>query len=76
MVYCDETAEEGSSVNIHQPTTFAHKNLILEGASVFWDEFSDAMRASLKSSPTQSVSLFEQLSCASVWVLLNVELVN
>uniref|UniRef100_A0AAR2KEJ5 Autophagy related 2B n=1 Tax=Pygocentrus nattereri TaxID=42514 RepID=A0AAR2KEJ5_PYGNA len=41
MVYCDEAAEEGSSVNVHQPTTFAHKNLTLEGASVFWDEFSE-----------------------------------
>uniref|UniRef100_A0AAR2LQS0 Autophagy-related protein 2/VPS13 C-terminal domain-containing protein n=1 Tax=Pygocentrus nattereri TaxID=42514 RepID=A0AAR2LQS0_PYGNA len=55
MVYCDEAAEEGSSVNVHQPTTFAHKNLTLEGASVFWDEFSETSRASLKSSPTQSV---------------------
>ncbi|XP_037397810.1 autophagy-related protein 2 homolog B isoform X3 [Pygocentrus nattereri] len=54
MVYCDEAAEEGSSVNVHQPTTFAHKNLTLEGASVFWDEFSETSRASLKSSPTQS----------------------
>uniref|UniRef100_A0A673KC28 Autophagy-related protein 2 homolog B-like n=1 Tax=Sinocyclocheilus rhinocerous TaxID=307959 RepID=A0A673KC28_9TELE len=34
--------EEGSSVNIHQPTTFAHKNLTLEGAYVFWDEFSES----------------------------------
>ncbi|KAF7704373.1 hypothetical protein HF521_021445 [Silurus meridionalis] len=54
IVYCDETAEEGSSVNIHQPTTFAHKNLTLEGANVFWDEFSEISRASVKSSPTQS----------------------
>uniref|UniRef100_A0A673K2H5 Autophagy-related protein 2 homolog B-like n=1 Tax=Sinocyclocheilus rhinocerous TaxID=307959 RepID=A0A673K2H5_9TELE len=42
MVYCDESVEEGSSVNIHQPTTFAHKNLTLEGAYVFWDEFSES----------------------------------
>uniref|UniRef100_A0A8C1VSX6 Autophagy related 2B n=1 Tax=Cyprinus carpio TaxID=7962 RepID=A0A8C1VSX6_CYPCA len=54
MVYCDESVEEGSSVNIHQPTTFAHKNLTLEGAYVFWDEFSESARAGLKSSPTQT----------------------
>ncbi|XP_062863124.1 autophagy-related protein 2 homolog B isoform X2 [Trichomycterus rosablanca] len=54
MVYCDEAAEEGSSMNVHQPTTFAHKNLTLEGVSVFWNEFSEASRASMKSSPTQS----------------------
>lgn len=57
MVYCDESVEEGSSVNIHQPTTFAHKNLTLEGAYVFWDEFSESARAGLKSSPTQTVSI-------------------
>uniref|UniRef100_A0A672QL91 Autophagy related 2B n=1 Tax=Sinocyclocheilus grahami TaxID=75366 RepID=A0A672QL91_SINGR len=54
MVYCDESVEEGSSVNIHQPTTFAHKNVTLEGAYVFWDEFSESARAGLKSSPTQT----------------------
>ncbi|XP_047677677.1 autophagy-related protein 2 homolog B isoform X1 [Tachysurus fulvidraco] len=54
MVYCDEAVEEGSSVNIHQPTTFAHKNLTLEGANVFWDEFCETSRTSVKSSPTQS----------------------
>ncbi|XP_051578281.1 autophagy-related protein 2 homolog B-like isoform X1 [Myxocyprinus asiaticus] len=54
MVYCDESIEECSSVNIHQPTTFAHKNLTLDGASVFWDEFSESVRAGLKSSPTQT----------------------
>ncbi|XP_051502720.1 autophagy-related protein 2 homolog B-like isoform X2 [Myxocyprinus asiaticus] len=54
MVYCDESVEEGSSVNIHQPTTFAHKNLTLDGASVFWDEYSESARAGLKSSPTQT----------------------
>ncbi|XP_045572132.1 autophagy-related protein 2 homolog B isoform X4 [Salmo salar] len=52
IVYCDETGEESSSVNVHQPTTFAHKNLQLEGVTVFWDEFSEAARAGFKSSPT------------------------
>uniref|UniRef100_A0A8C1FWM1 Autophagy related 2B n=1 Tax=Cyprinus carpio TaxID=7962 RepID=A0A8C1FWM1_CYPCA len=42
MLYCDESVEEGSSVNIHQPTTFAHKNLTLEGVYLFWDEFSES----------------------------------
>ncbi|XP_076833949.1 LOW QUALITY PROTEIN: autophagy-related protein 2 homolog B [Brachyhypopomus gauderio] len=54
MVYCDEAAESSPSVNVHQPTTFAHKNLTLEGATVFWDEFPETSRDSLKSSPTQS----------------------
>ncbi|XP_026875391.2 autophagy-related protein 2 homolog B isoform X2 [Electrophorus electricus] len=54
MVYCDEAGEKSSSVNVHQPTTFAHKNLTLDGTTVFWDEFSETSRASLKSSPTQS----------------------
>uniref|UniRef100_A0A3Q2QTT5 Autophagy related 2B n=1 Tax=Fundulus heteroclitus TaxID=8078 RepID=A0A3Q2QTT5_FUNHE len=40
IVYCDETGEESPSVNVHQPTTFAHKNMQMEGISVFWDEFS------------------------------------
>uniref|UniRef100_A0A8C1FW01 Autophagy related 2B n=1 Tax=Cyprinus carpio TaxID=7962 RepID=A0A8C1FW01_CYPCA len=57
MLYCDESVEEGSSVNIHQPTTFAHKNLTLEGVYLFWDEFSESARAGLKSSPTQTVSI-------------------
>ncbi|KAL0969108.1 hypothetical protein UPYG_G00222700 [Umbra pygmaea] len=52
IVYCDETGEESSNVNVHQPTTFAHKNLQLEGVTVFWDEFSEAARAGFKSSPT------------------------
>ncbi|CAB1330898.1 unnamed protein product, partial [Coregonus sp. 'balchen'] len=52
IVYCDETGEESSSVNVHQPTTFAHKNVQLEGVTVFWDEFSEAARAGFKSSPT------------------------
>uniref|UniRef100_A0A7N8X5K0 Autophagy related 2B n=1 Tax=Mastacembelus armatus TaxID=205130 RepID=A0A7N8X5K0_9TELE len=41
IVYCDETGEESSSVNVHQPTTFAHKNLQMEGITIYWDEFSD-----------------------------------
>uniref|UniRef100_A0A8D0CVJ8 Autophagy related 2B n=1 Tax=Sander lucioperca TaxID=283035 RepID=A0A8D0CVJ8_SANLU len=52
IVYCDETDEERESVNVHQPTTFAHKNLQMEGITVFWDEFSDVSRAGCKSSPT------------------------
>uniref|UniRef100_A0A4W6F0E6 Autophagy related 2B n=1 Tax=Lates calcarifer TaxID=8187 RepID=A0A4W6F0E6_LATCA len=52
IVYCDETGEESSSVNVHQPTTFANKNLQMEGITIFWDEFSDASRAACKSSPT------------------------
>ncbi|KAE8289857.1 Autophagy-related protein 2-like protein B [Larimichthys crocea] len=52
IVYCDETGEESSNVNVHQPTTFAHKNLQMEGITVFWDEFSDVTRAGCKSSPT------------------------
>ncbi|KAG7238569.1 hypothetical protein INR49_030842 [Caranx melampygus] len=52
IVYCDETGEESSSVNVHQPTTFAHKNLQMEGITIFWDEFSDVSRAGFKSSPT------------------------
>eukprot|EP00066_Takifugu_rubripes_P026085 XP_011615351.1 PREDICTED: autophagy-related protein 2 homolog B isoform X2 [Takifugu rubripes] len=51
-VYCDETNEETSDVNVHQPTTFAHKNLQMEGITVFWDEFSEVSRAGCKSSPT------------------------
>uniref|UniRef100_A0A672QL87 Autophagy related 2B n=1 Tax=Sinocyclocheilus grahami TaxID=75366 RepID=A0A672QL87_SINGR len=53
MVYCDESVEEGSSVNIHQPTTFAHKNVTLEGAYVFWDEFSESARYSCATSETE-----------------------
>ncbi|XP_028828008.1 autophagy-related protein 2 homolog B isoform X2 [Denticeps clupeoides] len=56
MVYCDETAEEAPSIDVHQPTTFAHKNLALEGLAIFWDEFSEVSRPGLKSSPTQSES--------------------
>lgn len=57
IVYCDETGEESSNVNVHQPTTFAHKNLQMEGATIFWDEFSDGSRAGLKSSPTPTVGV-------------------
>ncbi|XP_024917190.1 autophagy-related protein 2 homolog B isoform X3 [Cynoglossus semilaevis] len=52
IVYCDETGEEGSSVNVHQPTTFAHKNLQMEGVTILWDEFSDSSRSGGKSSST------------------------
>ncbi|ELW47207.1 Autophagy-related protein 2 like protein B [Tupaia chinensis] len=51
-VYCDETADESSGINVHQPTAFAHKLLQLSGVSLFWDEFS----ASAKSSPVCSAA--------------------
>lgn len=51
-VYCDETADESSGINVHQPTAFAHKLLQLSGVSLFWDEFS----ASAKSSPVCSTA--------------------
>uniref|UniRef100_A0A8D2KT20 Autophagy related 2B n=1 Tax=Varanus komodoensis TaxID=61221 RepID=A0A8D2KT20_VARKO len=51
-VYCDETADECSGINVHQPTAFAHKLLQLSGVSFFWDEFP----ASAKSSPVCSSS--------------------
>uniref|UniRef100_A0AAQ5ZTX0 Autophagy related 2B n=1 Tax=Amphiprion ocellaris TaxID=80972 RepID=A0AAQ5ZTX0_AMPOC len=54
IVYCDETDEESSSVNVHQPTTFAHKNVQMEGITVFWDEFSDVQVA--------CISLFKPVS--------------
>ncbi|XP_031213724.1 autophagy-related protein 2 homolog B isoform X1 [Mastomys coucha] len=54
-VYCDETADESSGVNVHQPTAFAHKLLQLSGVSLFWDEFS----ASAKSSPVCSTAPVE-----------------
>lgn len=57
IVYCDETDEETSNVNVHQPTTFAHKNLQMEGISIFWDEFSDVSRAGCKTSPTPTVDV-------------------
>ncbi|XP_054423037.1 autophagy-related protein 2 homolog B isoform X1 [Pteronotus mesoamericanus] len=51
-VYCDETADESSGINVHQPTAFARKLLQLSGVSLFWDEFS----ASAKSSPVCSTA--------------------
>ncbi|KAM6961425.1 autophagy-related protein 2 homolog B [Aplochiton taeniatus] len=54
IVYCDETGEEASRMDVHQPTTFAHKNLQMDGVTVFWDEFSEAARAGFKSSPTSA----------------------
>lgn len=57
IVYCDETDEETSNVNVHQPTTFAHKNLQMEGISIFWDEFSDVSCAGCKTSPTPTVGV-------------------
>ncbi|XP_031435892.1 autophagy-related protein 2 homolog B [Clupea harengus] len=53
MEYCDELAEESPNVNVHQPTTFAHKSLSLEGLSVYWDEFPESSRTGLKASPTR-----------------------
>ncbi|XP_005990375.1 autophagy-related protein 2 homolog B [Latimeria chalumnae] len=50
IVYSDESAEECATINIQQPTAFAHKNLQLSGVVVFWDEFPD----SAKTSPTSS----------------------
>lgn len=64
IVYCDETGEDSSNVNVHQPTTFAHKNVQMEGITVFWDEFSDVSRG-CKSSPTPAVSVAIILS--STW---------
>lgn len=52
IVYFDESDEDTSSVNVHQPTTFAHKKLQMEGLTIFWDEFSDLSRGGCKSSPT------------------------
>uniref|UniRef100_A0A7N8WN19 Autophagy related 2B n=1 Tax=Mastacembelus armatus TaxID=205130 RepID=A0A7N8WN19_9TELE len=49
IVYCDETGEESSSVNVHQPTTFAHKNLQMEGITIYWDEFSDVSQTCMYS---------------------------
>ncbi|XP_051942954.1 autophagy-related protein 2 homolog B-like isoform X1 [Hippocampus zosterae] len=51
IFYSDETGEESSSVNVHQPITFAHKKLQMEGITVFWDEFADVSQAGSKSSP-------------------------
>ncbi|XP_069049279.1 autophagy-related protein 2 homolog B isoform X3 [Lepisosteus oculatus] len=54
IVYCDETGDECSGMNVHQPTMFAHKNLQLTGVTIFWDEFSEAARTCLKSPTTQT----------------------
>ncbi|KAM4690397.1 autophagy-related protein 2 homolog B isoform 2-T2 [Rhinophrynus dorsalis] len=54
-VYCDETADEHSGFNVHQPSAFAHKALELSGVSIFWDEFP----ASTKSSPVCCTSQVE-----------------
>ncbi|XP_077394186.1 autophagy-related protein 2 homolog B isoform X2 [Festucalex cinctus] len=51
IYYSDETGEESPSVNVHQPITFAHKKLQMEGITVFWDEFTDLSRAGFKTSP-------------------------
>uniref|UniRef100_A0A8D0L1Y6 Autophagy related 2B n=1 Tax=Sphenodon punctatus TaxID=8508 RepID=A0A8D0L1Y6_SPHPU len=51
-MYCDETADECSGINVHQPTAFAHKLLQISGVSLFWDEFP----ASAKSSPVCSAT--------------------
>uniref|UniRef100_A0A8C3G424 Autophagy related 2B n=1 Tax=Cyclopterus lumpus TaxID=8103 RepID=A0A8C3G424_CYCLU len=67
IVYCDETSEETSSVNVHQPTTFAHKNLQMEGISVFWDEFSDVSRAGCRSSPTSTVGVETEPKLSPSW---------
>ncbi|XP_017272088.1 autophagy-related protein 2 homolog B isoform X2 [Kryptolebias marmoratus] len=53
IVYCDETGEESPNVNVHQPTSFAHKKMQMAGITVFWDEFSDVSHG-CRSSPTAS----------------------
>ncbi|KAG8449121.1 hypothetical protein GDO86_015975 [Hymenochirus boettgeri] len=55
IVYSDETADDHSGVNVHQPSAFAHKALELSGVAMFWDEFS----ASAKGSPVYSPSQVE-----------------
>ncbi|XP_053331236.1 autophagy-related protein 2 homolog B [Spea bombifrons] len=54
-VYSDESADEHSGIDVHQPSAFAHKSLQLSGVTVFWDEF----LASAKSSPLYSSSQAE-----------------
>ncbi|CAJ0944686.1 unnamed protein product [Ranitomeya imitator] len=49
-VYCDETVDDQSGINVHRPSAFAHKVLELSGVSFFWDEFD----ASARSSPVSS----------------------
>ncbi|XP_037551290.1 autophagy-related protein 2 homolog B [Nematolebias whitei] len=53
IVYCDETGDESPNFNVHQPTSFTHKKMQMEGITVFWDEFSDVSRG-CRSSPTPS----------------------
>uniref|UniRef100_A0AAR2KGX6 Autophagy related 2B n=1 Tax=Pygocentrus nattereri TaxID=42514 RepID=A0AAR2KGX6_PYGNA len=65
MVYCDEAAEEGSSVNVHQPTTFAHKNLTLEGASPH-PQFTEPVCASTPFEPVQVGCLSGRLELSLV----------
>lgn len=55
--YCDETADECSGINVHQPTAFAHKLLQLSGVSFFWDEFPASAKSSPVCSATQLVKL-------------------
>ncbi|KAE8586365.1 hypothetical protein XENTR_v10021645 [Xenopus tropicalis] len=55
IMYSDETADDHSGVNVHQPSAFAHKALELGGVSIFWDEFP----ASAKCSPVCSTSQVE-----------------
>uniref|UniRef100_A0A3Q1H0K3 Uncharacterized protein n=1 Tax=Anabas testudineus TaxID=64144 RepID=A0A3Q1H0K3_ANATE len=52
IVYCDETGEESSSVNVHQPTTFAHKNLQMEGIT-----FTEPVSSTTTFEPVQVGSL-------------------
>ncbi|KAH0620382.1 hypothetical protein JD844_020772 [Phrynosoma platyrhinos] len=54
--YCDETADECSGINVHQPTAFAHKLLQLSGVSFFWDEFPASAKSSPVCSATQLVT--------------------
>lgn len=56
-MYCDETADECSGINVHQPTAFAHKLLQLSGVSFFWDEFPASAKSSPVCSATQLVKM-------------------
>lgn len=56
-MYCDETADECSGINVHQPTAFAHKLLQLSGVSLFWDEFPASAKSSPVCSATQLVKI-------------------
>ncbi|XP_018619726.1 autophagy-related protein 2 homolog B isoform X2 [Scleropages formosus] len=53
-VYFDETGDECHGMDVHQPSTFAHKSLQLHGITVFWDEFSESARSNPKSPPAQT----------------------